>query len=121
MYVESDGEMLDVNRELVRGGFAWHYKRYSDDENLADAEDYAREHEHGLWQDPWPVAPWFWGANRPRADEAIPPNAAMWDGAFWLNTATGVRHNFGCLHFGRTKQGRVSTAVEGRPCGICGG
>ncbi|WP_299754396.1 thermonuclease family protein [uncultured Pontibacter sp.] len=51
-----DGRSL--NEELVRNGFAWHYKAYSKDQNLANAEADARRFKRGLWQDPNPVAPW---------------------------------------------------------------
>lgn len=51
-----DGRSL--NEELVRNGYAWHYKAYSKDQNLANAEADARRYKRGLWQDPNPVAPW---------------------------------------------------------------
>lgn len=51
-----DGRSL--NEELVKNGFAWHYKAYSNDKNLANAEADARRFKRGLWQDPNPVAPW---------------------------------------------------------------
>lgn len=51
-----DGRSL--NEELVKNGYAWHYKAYSNDKNLANAEADARRFKRGLWQDPNPVAPW---------------------------------------------------------------
>jgi endonuclease YncB( thermonuclease family) len=53
-----DGENL--NRALVAAGLAWHYKRYSDDEALAQAERDAQAASLGLWSDPRHVAPWDW-------------------------------------------------------------
>lgn len=47
-----------VNLELVASGWAWHYKHYSKDKRLADAETAARKMHYGLWVDPDPVAPW---------------------------------------------------------------
>lgn len=44
--------------ELVRHGLAWHYKRYSRDQSLADLEMQARENRVGLWSDPYAVPPW---------------------------------------------------------------
>ncbi len=41
--------------------------------------------------------------------------------SFWLNTSTGVRHNASCKNYKNTKRGRMCTAEEGKPCGICGG
>ena len=51
-----DGRIL--NRELVANGFAWHYKRYSSDRDLARLEETARAQKRGLWVDAHPVAPW---------------------------------------------------------------
>ncbi|TPE42895.1 thermonuclease family protein [Pontibacter mangrovi] len=48
----------NLNEEMVRNGYAWHYKAYSKDQNLANAEADARRFKRGLWQDPNPVAPW---------------------------------------------------------------
>jgi len=49
---------LNVNREMIKRGMAWHYKQYSDDETLAQLEVEARRNKSGLWADPNPVAPW---------------------------------------------------------------
>ena len=57
-----DGRSL--NEELVRNGMAWHYKAYSKDVNLANAEADARRFKRGLWGDPNPVAPWDFRKNR---------------------------------------------------------
>ena len=50
-----------LNRELVKHGFAWHYKQYSDSQQLADDEDNARLKKLGLWGGSHkPIAPWDW-------------------------------------------------------------
>ncbi|MCC9166921.1 thermonuclease family protein [Pontibacter harenae] len=51
-----DGRSL--NEELVKNGFAWHYKAYSKDKNLENLEADARRFKRGLWQDPNPTPPW---------------------------------------------------------------
>ncbi len=51
-----DGRSL--NRELVRNGFAWHYRRYSSDQTLEALEQEARDNRRGLWHDLHPVPPW---------------------------------------------------------------
>ncbi|MEJ8757420.1 thermonuclease family protein [Pontibacter sp. H259] len=48
----------NLNEELVKNGFAWHYKDYSKDIKLANLEADARRYKRGLWADPNPVAPW---------------------------------------------------------------
>jgi len=40
---------------------------------------------------------------------------------YWLNSASGVRHNSHCPYYEHTAQGRACSATEGRPCGRCGG
>jgi micrococcal nuclease len=44
--------------ELVAAGFAWHYVEYSEDEELAALEKWAKAKKLGLWSDPHPVPPW---------------------------------------------------------------
>ena len=49
---------ISVNASIVEAGFAWHYREYSKDANLARLEREARDAKRGLWQDANPVAPW---------------------------------------------------------------
>lgn len=51
-----DGRSL--NRELVRNGYAWWYRRYSDDPVLQQLEAEARRERRGLWRDKNPIPPW---------------------------------------------------------------
>lgn len=48
----------NVNHELVKNGYAWHYKAYSKSTELAGLEEQARESHLGLWQDVNPTPPW---------------------------------------------------------------
>jgi endonuclease YncB( thermonuclease family) len=48
-----------INAEMVKAGFAWHYRKYAPKETeLAQLETDARNNRRGLWIDPAPVAPW---------------------------------------------------------------
>lgn len=59
-----DGTSL--NERLVREGYAWWYRHYSDERRFADAERAARQARRGLWSEANPVAPWdFRRARRP--------------------------------------------------------
>jgi endonuclease YncB( thermonuclease family) len=49
-----------LNRELVRAGYAWWFRRYSTDAGLAWLEAEARAARRGLWADGRPVPPWEW-------------------------------------------------------------
>lgn len=52
-----DGRML--NKELVRHGFAWHYRvHYPVDESLRELEYQAWKKKVGLWVDPSAIPPW---------------------------------------------------------------
>jgi micrococcal nuclease len=59
-----DGRSL--NRELVSAGFAWWYRKYTDDADLAAREGAARAARHGLWADADPVPPWEFRESRRR-------------------------------------------------------
>ena len=49
----------NLNREIVRAGFAWWYVRYAKhDAELAKLEAEAREAKRGLWSDAEPTPPW---------------------------------------------------------------
>jgi len=71
----------DINREMVREGHAWVYRRYSLDAGLLEDERAAREGRRGLWSLPGSetVPPWDWrrGARRPGPREAKQPAVAM--------------------------------------------
>lgn len=49
---------LDVNLQMVKDGYAWHYKFYDKTTSYAEAEKEAREKKLGLWVDPNPVEPY---------------------------------------------------------------
>lgn len=51
---------LNLNQALVQHGYAWWYRKYSDDETLAKLEAEARQKKRGLWADPKAIAPWDW-------------------------------------------------------------
>ena len=51
----------NLNREIVRAGFAWWYVTYARRETiLRDLQNEARAAKRGLWADPKPVPPWEW-------------------------------------------------------------
>jgi endonuclease YncB( thermonuclease family) len=51
-------EGINVNKEMVRLGYAWHFKKYSEDQSYEKLEKEARIKKRGLWQESNPVAPW---------------------------------------------------------------
>ena len=60
-WVTLDSE--SVNRELVRDGYAWVYRKYCRHpvcSSLYQLESRARQGKLGLWKEKEPVAPWEW-------------------------------------------------------------
>jgi micrococcal nuclease len=51
---------ININKELVSNGLAWHFKKYSKDKDYADLELRARKIKLGLWADKEQIAPWEW-------------------------------------------------------------
>ena len=47
-----------LNKEMLKSGLAWHYKRYSSSIEYAQLENSASKNKIGLWADKNPVAPW---------------------------------------------------------------
>jgi micrococcal nuclease len=50
----------NVNKELVKNGLAWHFKKYSDNIEYAELEIIARNNHFGIWSESNPIAPWDW-------------------------------------------------------------
>jgi endonuclease YncB( thermonuclease family) len=54
----------ELNLEILIAGYAWHYKRYSNRQDYADAEQQAHQNKVGLWADPQAKPPWEWRRDR---------------------------------------------------------
>ena len=61
------GNGLNLNQLIVKEGFAWWYRQYSDDQELRRLEEEARQARRGLWADKSPEPPWDW-----RKRQAVP-------------------------------------------------
>ena len=51
-------DKTNINKEMLKAGLAWHYKKYSKSEIYAHLENRARKNRVGLWADKNPIAPW---------------------------------------------------------------
>lgn len=63
MYGRSVAEVFlpngkSLNQELLKNGYAWHYKEYNKKEKLSELENTARDKRLGLWAGKDPQAPW---------------------------------------------------------------
>jgi endonuclease YncB( thermonuclease family) len=61
---------VDVNRQMIATGNAWHYAAYSKDQSLAALQDQARAQRLGLWAQPDPIPPWEFRATKKAANAA---------------------------------------------------
>lgn len=130
-FIQSDE--VKVNAEMIKLGFAWHFKKYSDNKELAEIEIDARKSEVGIWAESDAISPWEYRARKklpaedreispaPQADSKTMPTASEPKMTHWLNTSSKVRHNATCEHFKNTKNGRACSADEGKACSKCGG
>ncbi len=51
---------LDINREMVKAGYAWVYDKYVTDISFYEDQDNAKQIKKGLWEDSSSLAPWEW-------------------------------------------------------------
>ncbi len=49
---------INVNAEMISNGFAWVYRKYSDNQKLIQLESIAQKKKLGLWSDTDPIPPW---------------------------------------------------------------
>ena len=75
-WIDVGGKSL--NEELLRAGFAWHYKQYDKSEKLAKLEQEARAAKRGLWADANPTPPWEWRHGKQQKPECkVPTDCAI--------------------------------------------
>ena len=65
-FVKYDGK--DLSEELLKNGFAWHYKKYSELEYLSTLEEDSRNKKKGLWADLTPMAPWDYRSQKRKSN-----------------------------------------------------
>ena len=107
-----------VNQEIVKNGYAWHYKQYSNDQILADLENSAKKMKIGLWSDPQPIPPWEFRNGPAKVNNS---KIETQNSEYWVNSSSMVRHNSSCRWYKNTKNGYLTNKKDGRACGICGG
>lgn len=117
----------DVSLQLVRFGLAWHYKEYSRDTALANAELAARAAGLGLWALPNPMAPWDFRHGTAQSpseqevtagtDQEKPSPETVYV------TRTGTKyHRDGCRYLAKSRiPMALADAVSGgyAPCSAC--
>lgn len=51
-------DTMELSHEMIKAGYAWHFKKYNNDNVLSELEIVARNSKKGLWYDKDPIPPW---------------------------------------------------------------
>lgn len=118
----------NLNKELVKDGFAWWYYQYSDDKEIEQLEQEARVSREGLWSDPDPISPWNFRHNPGSRGNSI-SNTSLADNSVTSDpidtvvyvTKTGSKyHRAGCRYLKSSISIKLSEAVSSyTPCSVC--
>ncbi len=61
-------EAQDVGLEMIRSGMAWHYKKFYNSDEYAEAQRTASKNKVGLWSGKNPQAPWSYRKDRKQTE-----------------------------------------------------
>ena len=116
---------LDANKEQIKLGMGWVYRKYLRDQSLLLIEEAARQAKVGLWADANPMAPWDYrhgGKEKKARDTLIAPkeshispenNAACGDKHYCKEMASCEEAKFYLNQCGLT---RIDGDGDGTPC-----
>lgn len=103
-----------INYEMVKEGWAWHFKKYSNSYELASLEIDARKDKRGLWGEPNPIPPWEWRAGKRGGAAAEKSDKKI---SYWISS-TGKTHLPGCRYYG-VGQGSFNELGTADCCKLC--
>jgi endonuclease YncB( thermonuclease family) len=107
----------DINRELVREGYAWAYRQYLTDTSLLEDERLARAEMLGLWSSRDSVPPWNWRRGARSSSSAI---AGFSEGPSGCGTKTRCGEMSSCAeaerYFRECGLERLDGDNDGTPC-----
>lgn len=116
----------DINREMVREGHAWAYRRYLTDQSLLEDERHARQAGAGLWSLPLAqhVPPWEWRRGERRSNTPVLASSPQAT-SFSCGRKTYCREMTSCaearFYLRRCGLTRIDGDGDGIPCeNICG-
>ena len=111
-----------INKELITDGYAWHYRQYSDNQDLAAAENAARRLKVGLWSHTNPIPPWDFRRGV-RAETTVDnPDSETSTTLTVYRTRSGTKyHRSGCRYLSKSK---IPISLEEAkrsygPCSVC--
>lgn len=95
-----DGRSL--NREIVKEGYAWWYRKYSRDVSIGYLEEAAKISGKGLWQGNDPIPPWAWRKGARVASNLIETKEDYQQRIYFVTAITELTNGAGSS-FGYTK------------------
>jgi endonuclease YncB( thermonuclease family) len=116
---------VDANKEQIKLGMAWVYRKYLHDQSLLSLEEAARQAKLGLWADVNPMAPWDYrhGGKQKKARNTLTAsressthqdnNAACGDKHYCKEMASCEEAKFYLNQCGLT---RIDGDGDGTPC-----
>ena len=116
-----DGKTLDVQRELVRAGWAWHYIFFNHDMSLRRLQKQAMAARRGLWQGldvggaNWPEAPWVFRRREKAEIARILPGAVFKLVVDHMPDADTIRNVKGASVYGSLRLAGVDAPETAHP------
>jgi endonuclease YncB( thermonuclease family) len=129
------GKVLVADKDAclaqIAAGYAWHYKKYHDEQTPTDrkryakAEEEARQTGRGLWNDPNPVSPWDWRGGRRNTNAGDLSQQVSAPAIFECGAKRLCRQMVSCdearFHLGMCGVFRLDGDGDGVPCEtLCG-
>lgn len=99
-------DQTNVNLEMVKSGFAWHYVAKSKDAALANAEAEAKRLRKGLWSQPTRISPWDYrnGVRQQTTKPQNVPSIRTTDYQVYVTEYGSKYHRGNCGHLRKSKQ-----------------
>jgi endonuclease YncB( thermonuclease family) len=117
-----------MNRELVKSGFAWVYRKYCDKpicKEWLKLEGEVKKYGWGLWSKLNPTPPWEFRRSKRKGASTKGSEAVKPDGVYHGNVNSKVFHKSSCMHYNcknctagfNTRKEAIKAGY--RPCGRC--
>ena len=112
---------ISLNKQIVKNGYAWEYKRYSKGHVYSDLESMARSNKSGLWQDENPVPPWEWrGKKHQKLNSKVLSKAKPSDKDFTCGSKQYCKEMTSCeeavFYLNECSLNRLDGNEDGVPC-----
>ena len=113
----------DLSKVLLANGFAWHYKKYNQEDELAELEILARTQKKGLWAQDNPMPPWEYrkGGKTGNNNVNLKENEVL----ICNSSSAGSYHNHHCRGLSQCKAEVIKISIlkakadQRKACGYC--